>query len=68
LGINPACLEEGERADIVLFDPNESWVVEESSMYSKGKNTPFLGKKLDSKVKYTIASGKIVYPFTGESV
>jgi len=68
LGINPACLEEGERADIVLFDPNESWIVEESSMYSKGKNTPFLGKKLDAKVKYTIASGRIVYPFTGESV
>lgn len=28
---------------------------------SKSKNTPFIGKKLKGKVKYTIVSGKIVY-------
>ncbi|HRV01457.1 MAG TPA: dihydroorotase [Mesotoga sp.] len=63
LGIEPVCFETGKRADIVLFDPDEEWCVEESAMYSKGKNTPFMGSRLKGRIKYTIASGEVIYPF-----
>ena len=28
---------------------------------SKGRNTPFAGKELKGKIKYTIVGGKIIY-------
>jgi len=51
----------GTDADLVLFDPDEEWTVEPERFFSKGRNTPFAGKKLRGKVKYTVAGGKIVY-------
>jgi len=62
LGIEPCSFENGERADIALFDPDETWVIEELGMYSKGKNSPFVGKRIRGRVKFTIASGRVVFP------
>lgn len=52
-------LKEGARADIVLFNEDELWKVEDFS--SKSKNSPFIGHELYGKVKYTICRGKVVY-------
>lgn len=49
----------GGKADLVIFDENESWTVEH--FHSKSSNSPFIGEKLLGKVKYTICDGKIVY-------
>lgn len=65
--INPAklynldcgSLRIGSKADIVIFDDNESYVVNEFK--SKSSNSPFIGKTLYGKVKYTICGGNIVY-------
>lgn len=66
--INPAMLyhlnagritEEGP-ADLVLFDPDKKWTVEDH-FYSKANNSPFIGMELTGKVQYTICGGKIVY-------
>lgn len=65
--VNPAKLyhlpygtiQEGAAADFVLFDPDETWIPTEYA--SKSSNSPFTGKKLTGKVKYTICGGKIVY-------
>ncbi len=65
LGMEPLGFQEGERADFFLFDPKEKWMVEPSVMHSKGKNTPFIGKRLTGRVKATIISGKMVFPFEG---
>ena len=46
-------------ADLIIFDPNEMWRVEEFS--SKSKNSPFLGKMMLGKIKKTICAGKVVY-------
>ncbi len=54
-------VEEGMSADIVIFDPDEEWVVEEKNFASKEKNTPFTGATLKGKVKYTVCRGEIVY-------
>ena len=51
----------GRIADIVIFDPDEEWTVDPSKFRSKARNTPFGGKKLRGKVKYTISRGQLVY-------
>ena len=51
----------GADADLTVFDPNEEWVVDPAQFVSKSHNTPFGGRKVKGKVKYTIVSGKIVY-------
>lgn len=56
----------GAPADLVLFDENESWTVEDFS--SKAVNSPFRGRKLQGKVRYTICGGKIVYESEKEDV
>lgn len=61
LGINGGTLSVGSPADIVLFDADEEWTVDENNLHGKSKNTPFKGKELKSRVKYTICGGKVVY-------
>ena len=59
--IDRGTIEVGKVADITIFDPNEQYVYTKEMIVSKSKNSPFIGKKLKGKVKYTIVSGKIVY-------
>ncbi|MCI8444324.1 MAG: dihydroorotase [Clostridia bacterium] len=61
IGIDRGTIEEGKIADITIFDPNEEYTYTKEMIVSKSKNTPFIGKKLKGKVKYTIVNGKIVY-------
>lgn len=51
----------GAPADITIFDPERSWVVDASAFTSKGKNTPLAGSTLKGKVMATIFQGKLVY-------
>ena len=51
----------GGDADLVIFDPDEEWVIDPEQFASKGHNTPFAGAKVKGKVKYTIVKGNIVY-------
>ncbi|MCD8326480.1 MAG: dihydroorotase [Lachnospiraceae bacterium] len=53
-------LAEGGPADVVLFDPAESFVVGEH-FCSKAVNSPFIGLTLKGVVRYTICGGKVVY-------
>jgi len=61
LGLNTGVLREGGPADIVIFDPDEEWVVEPEKFKSKAKNTPYGGFKMVGKVILTISGGKVVY-------
>lgn len=54
-------IEEGKIADITIFDPNEKYIYTKDMIVSKSKNSPFIGKELKGKVKYTIVSGKVVW-------
>ena len=61
IGIDRGEIKEGERADIVIFDPDYEWVYKKEEIKSKSKNSPFINWKLKGKVIWTICSGKIVY-------
>ena len=58
--LNAGRITEGGPADLVLFDPDKKWTVEDY-FYSKANNSPFIGMELTGKVQYTICGGKIVY-------
>ncbi len=49
----------GAPADLVIFDENELWTVD--TFVSKAVNSPFRGRTLQGKVRYTICKGEIVY-------
>ena len=51
----------GGGADFTIFDPDEEWTVDPEQFASKGRNTPFAGRTLKGRVKYTIVDGKIIY-------
>lgn len=61
LGLPAGDLSEGAAADLVIFDPDEEYIVDMSSFASKSKNAPYDGMKLYGKVKYTVLDGKIVF-------
>ena len=61
LGIDKGSLAEGKCADVVLIDPDKEWTVRREELVSKGKNTPFDGRKLRGAVVMTIVDGEIVY-------
>jgi len=59
IGIEPPSLRKGEKAEVVLFDPEEEYLVTEDFIQSKSKNTPFLGKTIKGRVKKVILKDKI---------
>ncbi|MCI8780949.1 MAG: dihydroorotase [Lachnospiraceae bacterium] len=61
LGIEKGDLAEGKAADIVVADITEEYEINPEEFFSKGKNTPFAGKKVFGRIDATIVDGKIVY-------
>ena len=69
MSYNPAsvlALEGGEIkvggvADLAVVDLNESYEIDGSKFYSKGKNTPFNGYKVWGRVLKTLIDGKVVF-------
>ncbi len=61
LGLNKGVIAVGAPADLTIFDPNRQWVVDPQKFLSKGKNTPFGGRKLNGLVLATIVDGEVAY-------
>lgn len=64
IGVDKGQLVEGKAADIVIADFDEEYNIDVSQFASKGKNTPFAGKKVKGRVYQTIVDGKVVYDYT----
>ncbi len=58
-GLDCGRMKAGAPADLVIFDPEEEFTVE--NFHSKADNSPFKGWKLKGKVRYTICGGKVAY-------
>lgn len=61
LGRTPATLRPGSPADIVIFDPDYSWVVDTGKFASQGHNSPLQGQRLKGQVMLTMCGGSIIY-------
>ena len=61
LNIPAGTLSVGTNADIVIFNPDETYTVDVNQLHGKSKNTPFKNMTLKGKVKYTLLDGNIVY-------
>ena len=51
----------GVDADLTIFDPDEEWTIDPEQFASKARNTPFAGRRVKGRVKYTIVQGKVIY-------
>ena len=54
-------LSAGVTADVCIVDLKHSWILNNENMLSRGKNTPLLGHRLNSRVTHTILNGKLIY-------
>lgn len=61
LGIPAGTLKEGHPADIVVADTREEYLIDREQFLSKGRNTPFHGRRVKGKILCTICGGEVVY-------
>lgn len=53
----------GEKANLTVFDLNDEYTVTPSEFLSKGKATPFAGKKVFGRCRLTVADGKTAWRY-----
>lgn len=53
-------ITEGNPANLAVFDPDEEWTIDGTSMQSKSRNTPYQGRRVRGRVRHTILEGEAV--------
>lgn len=48
-------------ADIILVDPNQSYVVQKEDLYYRHQHSPYIGRKIDCRVTKTYVRGNLVF-------
>jgi dihydroorotase len=61
LGIPYGDLAVGRAADLCIYAPDSNWRLDDTSMNSQGKNTPFRGWEMPGRVRYTLRDGQIIF-------
>jgi dihydroorotase len=61
LGLNAGRLTIGAPADIIVFDPDFPWVLDEKDIVSRSRNTAFEGARLQGAVMHTFVAGRPVF-------
>jgi dihydroorotase len=61
LRVQGGTLAVGSIADVTVIDPEKEFTFSNESILSKGKNSPFLGWKLQGKAVLTIMNGHVTY-------
>lgn len=59
--LNRRGLQPGAAADLVIFDPEREWVFQQTEIFSRSTNSPFIGRKMLGKVCMTLWNGEITY-------
>jgi len=54
-------LEKGMDADIVVLNPNESWILDETKQHSSAGWSPYHNKRMQGKITHTFVRGNLVY-------
>jgi dihydroorotase len=50
----------GRPANLCVFDPDATWVVEPARLHSRARNTPYAGRMLRGRVRHTLVGGEVV--------
>ena len=61
LGIERGTLQVGHPADLCVVDLHRVWTVAPETLRSQGKNTPFLGRRMQGAVVHTWVDGRLVH-------
>ncbi|MDD9909989.1 MAG: dihydroorotase [Ahrensia sp.] len=64
LGLKCGRLAEGAPADMILFDPDEPWVLRDKDLRSRSRNTSFEGARMQGRILRTIVAGRTVFSRT----
>lgn len=59
-------LKPGHDADVMVFDPDVNWVLEEATLHSNAGWSPYAGMKLQGRVTTVVAGGDVVVEAGGE--
>ena len=51
----------GAPADVAIVDPNAEWTIEARRFFSKGRNSPFEGRRVKGQVVATYVGGRLVF-------
>jgi dihydroorotase len=60
-GLAAGTLRAGAAADLAVLDPAAEWVLDPARLRSKGRNTPWKGRRLVGRCVYTIVGGRVVH-------
>jgi allantoinase len=55
----------GKDADLVIWNPDAEFTVDEASLHQRHKRTPYAGRRLRGRVIATYARGRLVYGVSG---
>jgi dihydroorotase len=61
LGIDRGSIDIGRVADLVIVDPEAEYCINKETFFSKGRNTPFEGRKVQGRIITTFVAGNRVY-------
>lgn len=60
-GLPGGTLRTGSVADVTVFDPALAWTVDPVRFLSKGRNSPYRGKRLTGRATCTVVGGRVVH-------
>jgi len=63
LGIDRPSLAPGNRANVVIVDPDSSFIVDPEQFHSKSRNSCFTGMRLFGRIQRTFYRGKTVFSY-----
>ena len=61
LGLKKGSLKEGSDADITIIDAGKEYIIDVKKFHSKGKNSPFDGRKVKGVVEAVIVGGVLKF-------
>jgi dihydroorotase len=65
LGLAAGRLAPGAPADLIVFDPDEPYVLDKKDLRSRSKNSPFDEARLQGRVLLTMVGGRVVHDRSG---
>ncbi len=60
-GLPGGTLSRGAAADVAVLDPGAEWTCDPERFFSKGRNTPWKGRKLLGRCILTLVGGRIIH-------